>query len=105
MAYLVRITRRAELDLDAIYAAINAEYSATAFRWFNRLERALLTLEQMPARCPVTPEDAHLRHLLYGKKPHIYRVIYRVMENREEVEILHIRHGARQAFQADDLTI
>jgi toxin ParE1/3/4 len=105
MAYLVKITSRAQVDLDAIYAAINAEYSATAFRWFNRLERALLTLEEAPARCPVTPEDGHFRLLLFGNKPHIYRVIYRVLERHEEVEVLHIRHGARQAFKAGDLKI
>jgi hypothetical protein len=60
---------RAQRDLDAIYAAIDAEHSDAAFRWFNGLERALLTLEEIPARCPITQEDAHLRHLLYGKNP------------------------------------
>jgi toxin ParE1/3/4 len=95
---------RAQRDLDAIYAAIDAEHSDAAFRWFNELERALLTLEEIPARCPTTQEDAHLRHLLYGKKPHVYRVIYHIVEQRREVDILHIRHGARPAFNTDDLT-
>jgi toxin ParE1/3/4 len=104
MAYLVKISLRAELDLDTIYAAINAGQSPVAFRWFNGLERALLTLEEHPERCPTTPEDARLRHLLYGKKPHVYRVIYRVSEARNEVDILHIRHGARQAFTRGELT-
>jgi plasmid stabilization system protein ParE len=104
MAYLVRILPRAQRDLDAIYAAINAEHSDAAFRWFDGLERAVFTLEEIAERCPVTPEDASLRHLLYGKKPHVYRVIYRVVENQNEVHTLHIRHGARQAFKADDLT-
>lgn len=103
MAYLVRITLRAERDLDAIYAAIDAQHSKAAFRWLNGLERALYSLEKNPARCPVTPENARLRHLLYGKKPHVYRVIYRFREEQQEVEILHIRHGARRAFKAGDL--
>jgi toxin ParE1/3/4 len=104
MAYLVKIAPRAQRDLDAIYAAINAESSDAAFRWFNGLERALFTLEEIAARCPVTPEDHDLRHLLDGKKPHVYRVIYRLVETHKEVEILHIRHGARQAFKPDDVT-
>jgi len=103
MAYLVRIMPRAERDLDAIYQGINAQYSDAAFRWFNGLERALFTLEESPARCPITREDARLRHLLYGKKPHVYRVIYCFDEKNKEVEILHIRHGARQAFRTEDL--
>jgi plasmid stabilization system protein ParE len=90
---------RAELDLDAIYV----EHSVAAFRWFNGLERALFTLEEHPARCPFTAENSHLRHLLYGKKPHSYRVIFRVLEESRDVQILHIRHGARRAFQPKDL--
>jgi toxin ParE1/3/4 len=104
MAYLVKISLRAEYDLETIYGAVNAEFSDAVFRWFNGLELALFTLEEIPARCPLTPEDPQLRHLLDGKKPHVYRVIYRVVEKYKEVEILHIRHGARQAFERSDLT-
>ncbi len=28
---------------------------------------------------------------------------YRISEARKEVDVLHIRHGARQAFKKDDL--
>lgn len=49
-------------------------------------------------------DTTQLRHLLYGKKPHVYRIIYRLSEEQQDVEILHIRHGARQAFTSDDLT-
>ncbi len=77
-----------------IYAAIHAESSDAAFRWFRGFERAIYTLEENPRRCPATPETKDLRHLLYGKKPHVYRAIYRIAETRREIEILHIRHGA-----------
>jgi len=36
--------------------------------------------------------------LLYGHKPHIYRVIYRILERPKQVEVLHIRHGAMDQF-------
>src|ERR1035438_3701414 len=78
MAYLVNVMPRAKLDLEDIYAALGAEHSEAAFRWFGGLERAVFTLEEHPARCPVTPEDASLR------QPHIYRVIYRIVEEREQ---------------------
>ena len=51
----------------------------------------------------MTPEDNNLRHLLYGNKPHIYRVIFRISPESKAVEILHIRHGARREFD-DSLT-
>jgi len=54
-------------------------------------------------RCPVTPESKNLRHLLYGKKPHIYRVIHRIAERRKEVEILNVRHGAMDNFKPEEL--
>jgi toxin ParE1/3/4 len=103
MAYPIEIMPRAVRDLEAVYAAIHAEESDAAFRRFRGLERALFTLEETPARCPVTPEDAHLGHLLYGKKPYVYRVIFEIDESHKVVQILTIRHGARQEFKTREL--
>jgi len=103
MAYAVKITTRAELDLEGIYSAIHADESDTARAWYLGLYRAALSLERDPLRCPTTPESKTLRHLLYGKKPHVYRLIFRVFEKKQEIEILHIRHGARDSFHGEDL--
>jgi mRNA-degrading endonuclease RelE of RelBE toxin-antitoxin system len=35
-----------------------------------------------------------LRHLLYGRTPHVYRAIYEVDERKKIVRVLTIRHGA-----------
>lgn len=103
MAYLVSITFRAERDLARLYEDINTEYSGAALKWYRGLKDAILSLEERPNRCPVTPEKRQLRHLLYGHKPHVYRVIYRVLERQRQVEVLHIRHGARRWLKASDL--
>ena len=103
MAYLVRIAARAERDLVSLYDEINAPDSATARRWYAALKQEILSLAVRPNRCPATPEDNRLRHLLYGRKPHVYRVIYRVNDQRKLVDVLHIRHGARRKFRASDL--
>ena len=95
MAYLVKIMPRAERDFAAIFDSIHAEHSDTALRWFRGLQRAVYTLERNPYRCPVAPENTRLRHLLYGRKPHVYRVIFRILEAGRVVQILHIRHAAR----------
>jgi toxin ParE1/3/4 len=94
MGYLVNITSRAERDLAHPYREINAEYSDAALKWNRGLKEAILSLEEQPNRCPVIRRSDKLRHLLYGHKPHIYRVIYRLLENQKQVEVLHIRHGA-----------
>jgi toxin ParE1/3/4 len=104
MAYVVRIAARAERDLVSLYREINAPDSAAARRWYRGLKQAILSLTERPNRCPVTPENKRLRHLLYGKKPHLYRIIYRVSSPRRQVDVLHIRHGARRKFRTSDLT-
>jgi plasmid stabilization system protein ParE len=103
MAYLIDITTRAERDLDSLFEAIRAGDSETALKWYKGLYEAILTLEKLPNRCPVTRENPRLRHLLYGRKPHVYRVIYQVFENEKRVHVLHIRHGARREFRETDL--
>ncbi len=99
MRYQVKITARALLDLAHIYRRIEAAESPAAARWFGGLEEAIYSLEQHPSRAPVTPEDKKLRHLLYGRKPNVYRIIFEVVERAGRVDILHIRHGARDKIK------
>jgi plasmid stabilization system protein ParE len=91
MAYLVNLTARAERDLAHLYEEINAEHSEAALKWYRGFKEAILRLEEQPRRCSVTPESDKFRQLLYGNKPHIYRAIYRVLEERKLIEVLHIR--------------
>jgi toxin ParE1/3/4 len=104
MAYVVNITARAERDLAGLYEEIKAEYSDAALNWYRGLKQAILSLEEQPKRCRITRKRDKLRHLLYGHKPHIYRVIFRVQERLRQVDVLHIRHGARRKLKASDLT-
>lgn len=94
---------RAQRDLKAIYDWIGASSPGAARKWYLGLKEATRSLRNIPRRDPVTPEDKNLRHLLYGRSPHIYRVIYRIVEKEKTVEVLHIRHGARAGFSDEDL--
>jgi len=98
MAYRVELTERAARDLGRIYRTINTDGSARARDWFKGLEKAVFSLDEHPARAPVIPEDDTLRHLLYGRKPNVCRIIYAIDERDRVVTVLHIRHGARKAF-------
>jgi toxin ParE1/3/4 len=103
MAYRVNVAARAERDLAELYDAIRAQYAPTALDWYEGLKEAILNLENFPYRHPLLRKRDKLRHLLYGHKPHIYRVIYRVSEETKRVVILHIRHGARRRLKSSDL--
>jgi toxin ParE1/3/4 len=96
MTYRVELTARASRNLKRIFRHINAESSPRAFAWFNELEAAVLSLDQHPERSPVTPENRTLRHLLFGKTPNVYRIIFAIDARARVVRVLHIRHGARR---------
>lgn len=107
MTYQVEFSLRAELDLESLFLEKNVAESEAAARWILRLQSSIARLETNPHRCPLAPETAEakreLRHLLYGKKPHIYRVIYEVDERRQTVWLLTIRHGAREPLPHSEL--
>ena len=50
----------------------------------------------------VFPENKKLRHILFGKQPHVYGIIYAVDKRHHVVHVLHIRHGARGALSANE---
>ncbi len=102
MTYRVDLTERAARDLRRLHLTINAADSMQASVWFNGLERAVFSLDEHPARCPVIPENGSLRHLLYGRRRHRYRIIYMINEGDRVVTVVHIRHGARDAFRHDE---
>jgi toxin ParE1/3/4 len=107
MRYRVELTDRALRDLELLYLEKKTAQSQAAVRWFNKLEQAVLGLEKYPFRCPAAPESRKMKrkllHLLYGKRPHVYRVIYEIDESRRTVRVLTVRHAARQQAGKSDL--
>jgi toxin ParE1/3/4 len=108
MAYLVEFSAVAFRDLEMLHMEKNAAESEAAARWYNGREESVDALKWNPHRCSRAPESRKLkrklRHLLYGKKPNIYRVIFELDEDRQVVLILTIRHGVRRKFTLSDLT-
>ncbi len=99
MAFRVRTTTKAKRDLDGILdRLLSQEAGETGLRWFQGLHQAVATLADSPQRCALAPENAvvpfEVRHLLYGRKPHVYRIIFTIEGGT--VSVLHIRHGRRQ---------
>jgi plasmid stabilization system protein ParE len=107
MAYRVEITRRAESDLEELYLWVVERAPRQGTRWFNGLERAILSLDQHPKRCPVAPEsfdpDHPVRVLTYGRTPHAYRIFFAIDDEAEVVRVLHVRRGMRRPPTAHEL--
>jgi plasmid stabilization system protein ParE len=91
--YNVEITPAAEGDVEEIWTYIAGDSPENATAFILRLEEQIDTLEQLPERCPLIPENEQLgtpyRHLLYGA----YRTIFRI--SGKTVYILRIIHGTR----------
>jgi len=103
MTYHVEIQPRAARDLRAIYEYIRANFSPEAHDWYNGLADTIYSLEHFPGRGVGAAKKKTLRQLIYGKKPHTYRIIYAINERRRIVSVLHIRHSARAAATGKDL--
>lgn len=99
MTFRIEVSAEAERDANSILEWLVSEYAGdTGVRWFRALRDAIESLAEFPERCPLAPESAlfpfEVRHLLYGHRPHVYRILFTF--ELDTVYILHIRHGRRQ---------
>ena len=102
MTFRVETTSAAEQDANSILDWLLSEHAGeTGIRWFAGLQDAIASLTEFPARCPLAPENAafafEVRHLLYGRKPQVYRILFTIED--QTVYVLHIRHGRRQPLE------
>ncbi|MGH2410959.1 MAG: type II toxin-antitoxin system RelE/ParE family toxin [Chloroflexota bacterium] len=99
MAFRVETSAAAEADAEEVLAwLLSQDAGDTGLRWFLALENAIASLATFPERCPLAPENAsfpfEVRHLLYGRKPHVYRILFTI--EGDTVHALHLRHGRRK---------
>lgn len=99
MAFRVELTARAQRDIAAIHEWLQGEQAGAAgARWFAALRQAIDSLQTLPTRCQLAPESrqapVEIRQLLYGRRPHVYRILFSIEE--PVVYVLHIRHSRRR---------
>ena len=100
MVFSVRLLPEAAEDAEKLYWRAVEAAPVRGQEWYNGLIAALYSLGSNPRRCPIVSDpvlrEHQVRHLLYGKKPDVYRILFHVLEEHQVVEVLHIRHGAMQ---------
>lgn len=103
MAFRVELAKSAESDLEALYLWVVGRAPHQGAAWFNRLEDAILSLDQHPERCPLAPESADpkrpVRVLHCGRARRVYRVLFWIDAAHRVVHVLHVRRGAREALR------
>jgi plasmid stabilization system protein ParE len=108
MAYRVEVTPRAIADADAAAKYLRQHAPVQAPAWFSGLIEAILSLEDLPRRCPLAPEAEGLavevRQLLYGRRAGQYRILFRIFDELDppRVRIVAIRHCARAGLTPEE---
>lgn len=104
MAYNILISPLGRQDIiktaDYIQEKIGQD---RAVQWKNELLKAIGTLSEMPYRCPVAEEtpDVGIELREMHHRPH--RIIFRIDEPAQTVQILRIYHSARAPLDLEDL--
>jgi plasmid stabilization system protein ParE len=108
MDYKIVVLPQAEVDIAQAFTYISKHSPEAAARWYQKVKSAIASLHQMPARCPKATETAklgvELRQLLHGKHPAVYRIVFRIV-NEREVHVLAVRHGARKPLTEEEARI
>lgn len=112
MAYQIIILPQAEADITEAFTYLSERAPEAAARWYRLIKTEMESLTDMPTRCAFAPEAAklgveklgvELRHLLYSKRPGIYRIVFRIVEETQAVHILAVRHGARKPLSDEEM--
>ncbi len=106
MRYTVRLTAKAEADVDAALTWLRQQTSeAVVSRWFAQLSARIETLQSNPRRCGLAVEHSDLeleiRELVFGRRLGRYRILFGISGNT--VNVLRVWHAARDAVTGTDL--
>ena len=100
MQYQVIITPSAKADVFETNTWLLENYPNIAEKWLWETSQKITSLAKLPERCSVSPEskafDVVVRQLIYGKKPHTYRILFSIQE--EKVYILRVRSTSQKSL-------
>lgn len=100
MNYQVIITPSAKADIFETNTWLLENYPHVAEKWLWGTSQKITSLLNLSERCPRSSEseafDVVIRHLIYGKKPHTYRILFSIQE--EKVYVLRVRSTKQKSI-------
>ena len=103
MKFQVLITPSAKADIFEINTWLLSNYPNIAEKWLFGISQAVTSLSRFPERCLISPEseafDVIVRQLIYGKKPHTYRILFSIQNDK--VFILRVRSTKQQSLSEE----
>ncbi len=105
MTYQIIIQPEAHEEIEAAYRRLLRLAPTRAVAWYNGLQQTINSLQTLPGRCPLAPENEYfaeeIRQLLYGRRGGVYRILFTIVDDIS-VHVLHVRHGARNILRGDE---
>lgn len=107
MSFCVVVTRMAREEIADAVRWISERSPDAAIRWLDGIDEAIADLNQFPTRCAIAAETdtigIEIRQQVYGRRSGRYRILFVV--RGDVVHVIHVRHGARDVLQPDDVEL
>ncbi len=88
--YDVEILDDAINELEGFVDYIAEDFVMNALNWYERVKKAIFTLNKMPERHPIADENPAFSFEARCLLVENYRILYRIMG--DTVEVLHVKH-------------
>ena len=102
--YEVVIQTSAEAEINEAFLWFYERVPDKAVEWYKNLEFSIYSLETLPHRCGLAPENEafkeEIRQLLFRKHKTIFRILFTI--HGETVHVLHVRHGSQNTLGEND---
>lgn len=110
MTYRIDFSSIAKAEADAAFLSFSQFTTADRAQvWYQGLIKAIVSLQEMPRRCPIARENKffsqEIRQLLYGRSKQAYRILFTILDDQPipTVRILYIRHVSQKTVgEADE---
>jgi len=102
----LEVRPKARDDIRRIHSFITRKISHhSAAKWYTglilRFRKLARSAETWPEADEAGTVECDLRMVLFGKRPHVYRILFTI--DGDTVNVLRIRHAAQDAITQDDL--
>jgi plasmid stabilization system protein ParE len=106
VAHTIVVRTRARIDIRGAFTGVFQTVSpASAAKWHAGILTKIRSLATNPERYPLAYEAVdlgiELREMLYGKRRHVYRILFTI--DGQTVNVHRVRHAAQDRLSSDDI--
>jgi len=102
--FKITVSPKARADILEAASYIQQTRSPQASsQWKASLTDAILSLKDMPSRCPKASESDDVGLEIRALLHHPHRILFRVVDDKKTVEIMRVYHEKREPLAAENI--